>query len=287
MDKKRKIMIAVGALLGLTAAGLVAGKLMVGSKAEACRGGEGEAAIAACTWIIAKVPPAVLSRSGYRVYRAGKYHAAGRDAEAVADLEAVLAAGASGEAKTPETEDLTLYENLALYNEAAGKRAEALKYADLALQKGSGLPELHVMRARDLLASGKYTEALADLQLAEKQQFSSAALYITKGAIHRNLGEYEKAYVALSMAVPMSVSPGDAAAVGKELGLVCYKMRKYKEALGYLKKAQASGAPCPECPPLIAELEKAAQPKAASVKRAPKTAKKSRSSRKKRQVRGG
>ena len=40
----------------------------------------------------------------------------------------------------------------------------------------------------------------------------------------------------------------------KHMGLVCFELKRYKEAELYLGYAQKSGAECPECPLLLTTI---------------------------------
>ncbi|OGS50267.1 MAG: hypothetical protein A3J79_07240 [Elusimicrobia bacterium RIFOXYB2_FULL_62_6] len=71
------------------------------------------------------------------------------------------------------------------------------------------------------------------------------------------MGDDAKAYDSLKEAEPLTDDPKKLALLNKEMGFVCYNLKKHDEALARLKNAAAAGVQCDNCPALIAQLEQA------------------------------
>lgn len=249
--------------LALAIAALIALVVYAKKMDSDCRKGEGEKGAAACSFLIDHVPatkyvPIEMLRWAYRYSRAGHYYETGKVKEALSELDGMI--GMYENDRVSAISDRTalhVYDMAAFYHYRAGNLAAAGKYADAAIRKGSEKMLMLVVRADSLLLAGQYREALADLRKAADAGYPKAEFYSKQGLAYRGLGEDEPAYASLTAAEPLTASQSKKAVLNKEIGFVCYSLKRYNEALARLKAAVSAGVKCPECPALIAKIEKA------------------------------
>lgn len=257
----KKVAYAIGIAVCIFALVIIASGIYAKKIDSDCRHGKGEKGVAACSFIIERVPFKVL-KWAYRYSRAEHLYEAGRKYEALAELDDVIRMYESGE--VPPVSDKSavyVYALAAYYNYKEGNLAAAGKYADSAIRKGSGKTGMLIIRADSLLKAGNYQEALADLQKAEEAGYPKTELYVKRGLAYRGLGEDQQAYDSLKAAEPLMTDRGRLAVLNKELGFACYNLKNYDEALTHLNEAVAAGEPCPQCLAVIAKInQKPARP---------------------------
>jgi len=259
----KKIAYGVGIIICVFALVLVSLVIFVKKKESDCRSGKGvdpTDAAESCNFIIAHVPVKTLKWS-YRYSKAEHYYDAGMKKEALAELDDMLGIYESGQVPVVSGKTVVhVYALAAFYNFKAGEISKAGKYADIAIQKGSEKKEMFAIRAASLLNDGKYQEALDDLGKAGSAGFSPLGFYYHQGEAYRGAGDYEKAYASFKAAEPLITEPARLAKLNRDLGLVCYSLKRYDEALTRLKNAEAAGENCAECAAAIAEIQKEQAP---------------------------
>lgn len=239
-----KIVRNIGIVIAALTLLFIAGVFAAWTTFRDCRGGEGPSALAACTRMVDYAPHEGVRVMGL-VLRGQQYRKAGLNNEFMADMYAMVQI--AERQQLPASKILPMYDSLASVNYKIGNSTEALKYADLAIQAGSTKPMSYLIQAAAQVAAQKYADALAGFQKAEKLGYKEPMVYFSIGQAYRRLGEYENAYKSLKSVESLFHGSEDAANLKKELGLTCYALKRYEEALPYLKEAVAAGARCDEC----------------------------------------
>ena len=126
--------------------------------------------------------------------------------------------------KLPPEKLLGVYNRLTSLNYELDKEAEALKYADLAVQNGSLDAEVYMARASMELKRNKCKAALDDLQRAQSLGYDQPALYISLGSANMGLGRFGTAYQVSKKAGPKMLTEGDKGQLSKVLGLTCFDL---------------------------------------------------------------
>jgi len=211
-------------------------------EAGTCRKSEGTEAIVSCSLLI-KYTPAASMKAGFLAERAARYEKLGLKNEALADLGAI--AGLT--AKLPPEKALDVYNRLTRLNFQLDKEAEALKYADLAVQNGSSDAEVYMTRASIELKGNKCKAALADLEKAQSLGYDQPALYINLGSAYMGLARFDAAYQFLKAAEPKMLTDDDKGQLSRAMGLTCFELERYAESVKHLKKALSYGLKCPDC----------------------------------------
>jgi len=266
----KKIAYGIGITICVFALVLISLVIFVKKKESACRSGKDVKpmeAVEACNFIIKHVPVEMLKWS-YRYSKAEHYYDAGMKKEALSELDDMLRIYESGQVPAvSEKTAVHVYALAAFYNFKAADLSKAGKYADIAIQKGSQKKEMFAIRAGSLLNDGKYQEALSDLERSGGAGYSPQGFYYHQGEFYKGIGDYEKAYASFKAAEPLITQPPVLAKLNKELGLVCFNLKRYEEALTRLKNAEAAGVKCAECPAVISEIQKAQAPPAKPAKK--------------------
>lgn len=243
------------ALKGLVVAAGVAGgafalySSVTGTKKKDCYGGQGKPAMDACTFLVkwqqgAGKAEALYKRS--RLYAVQELY----DRE-FSDLEAILPF-----IKSPALTPSRRAEVYAALSISAGRKrdnAAAMKYSELAVREGTADPQVYLSLAGAYIEASRFQEAAALLEGAagiEKKH----PYYNTLAAAFGGMGNYQKAYEALKAGLAVNAPRPVLAETAKHMGLVCFELKRYKEAELYLSYAQKSGAECPECPLLLTTI---------------------------------
>ena len=254
--------ILLKAIVGALAAAFLLLCALVWKETGTCRTGGGVEAIVSCSLLI-KYLPAASMKAEFLAERGACYEKAGMGNEALADLEA--AAGRSG--KLPPEKLLGVYNRLTRLNFQLDKEAEALKYADLAVQNGSLDAEVYMARASMELKRNKCKAALADLEKAQSLGYDQPALYINLASANMGLGRFDTAYQASKKAGPKMLTEDDKGQLSRVLGLTCFELELYAESVRHLNKALSYGLNCPDCSAAIAMAQQLAATRAPAGKK--------------------
>lgn len=247
----KKIIKWGAAVFAVSAAGFIAFSFFVNEKKKSCLEGEGRPAVEACTFLIGNHTSGY--KGGYLLKRSQLLEKAGDWNGVLADLNELLALHAS--AKLPPEQLLAVYESLVDAHNKKGNAAEARKFAELAAQSGSGRPEIYVSLAGDFLASKKYREAQALLETAGGLEgVKTHSYYNALASAHEGLNDFPKAYDTLKAGLTVRAPRAVLAATSKHLGLVCFELKRYKEAELYLGYTVKAGLDCPECGLLLTTI---------------------------------
>jgi len=235
--------------------------------ARECLKGTGQPAISACIDAIKSSPDPDI-KMGLLISRSDHYWKAGQIKEALTDSYAALELKGKANIDLPPDVLAQLYRSLVLLNSKAGNSAEALKFADLAIQNGSKEPLVYLTRATHFVAAEDYISALPDLNKAEELGLRLLSVYYGQGRAYMELKNYQKAYTCFKSAEALNTDPRYADSLSPELGLTCFALKRYEEAIPYLKRALAAGAPCvEECSAALAVSQKALRPPARPARR--------------------
>lgn len=253
--KKMLLSIGIGAVVLISA--LLAFLWYVGYKADACRKGEGQEGIAACTRVMrfSRNPTLPLFK------RSGLYIKEGRLKEALADLSEIGRLVESGRSQMPAGVIANSYSMIASHSLKSGDYTEALRLTDLAIQAGAPSSAVYFQRAAAFSGVGKYADALSCMQESERLGDTSEGRHLMFGVLHAALGEHQKAYERFKTAERFTAGRENIAKLDQKLGLTCIALGRYREGLEYLKRAKASGASCEDCPAAIVAAQNALQPR--------------------------
>ncbi|MDA8132653.1 MAG: hypothetical protein M0011_14210 [Elusimicrobia bacterium] len=245
-------------MLVITAAGgYVWMTIMAGAKKDACFGTMGKPAVDACSFIIRWRGGSAKADA---LYRRSRLYANGEswDAEK-ADLEALLAMKDSGDLNKERLSNV--YVGLALIYTRRGDDSAARKYSELAVQTGNAGQGVYVSLAGAYIEAKQYKQAVdlllgASIPEAEKKH----PYYNALASAYGGMGDYARAYYALKKGLAVNAPRAELAATAKQMGLVCFELKRYKEAETYLGYAQRAGAECPECPLLLTTIRESLMP---------------------------
>jgi tetratricopeptide (TPR) repeat protein len=235
--------------LAVVAAGYAALRVMANTQKETCLNGEGRPAMEACSFVVKwgggdTKTEALFKRS--RLYARQQLHERER-----ADLEAILpAVNSAGLTPARRAE---IYAALSAAYGRGGDQEKALKYSELAVQTGGSGPAVYLALAGAYIDLGRHAEAVALLEKAEGLE-KNHTYYNALAAAYSGKGDYRAAYAALKAALKVKAPRPVLAATAKQMGMVCFELKLYKEADLYLGYAQRSGADCPECPLLLTAI---------------------------------
>ena len=229
-----------------------------------CREGQGTVAIEACTMMIDHVSPEAY-RFTYLNLRRGHYAVAGSKKEEMEDIISITKLVDGGRVAVPAAELADVYERAAALDAEAGNKEESLKFLDKAIMLGSKDTGAYITRGQAKLAAGKYADAIADLKKAEDLGSKQMQLYVGLGSAYLGASDYNNAYLYLKKGEPMASAQQDVIMVNRQLGLTCFELKIYDEAVAHMTKALLSG-PCPDCSAVIKMsqdfINKAKAPKA-------------------------
>lgn len=253
-------------VLGAAAVAAAALLLLNNAKRGACLKGEGRQAVEACTFLLDKYPAAY--RAGLLSRRAALYAKLGRQDEGAADLKAVAALAAPGQADKALL--LAAYESLVKFYADRADQAETRKYLELAAAAGSADPAVYVALAEEYSAEKRGAEALKLLEKARPLGKPGHPYYNAQASAYESAGDYAKAYDALKTGLTVNAPRPVLAATAKHLGLVCYELKRWQEAETCLSYALRAGAVCPECGLLLTTIRESLAPETAPAKRVKK-----------------
>ncbi|MDO8803012.1 MAG: hypothetical protein Q7R35_01150 [Elusimicrobiota bacterium] len=255
----KKIMKWVLIVFAVSGAAFVAFNLLLGVKQKDCLEGEGPRAIEACTFLIANHTAGY--RADYLVRRAQLLEKRNEWDKVISDLELVIAMKTT--AHLPPERVLAAYESLARMHLKKGNAAEIKKYFELAAQNGSKDPEIYISLAGTYVEEKKFQEALGLLVTAGGfEKAKTHSYYNALASAYEGLNDYEKAYAALRTGIALPAPGLILAGTSKHLGLVCYELKRYKEAETYLDYTLKSGMDCLECGLLLTTIRGALAPRA-------------------------
>ena len=251
-------------VFAVSGAAFVAFNYFLAAKKKSCLEGEGRQAMEACSFLISG--HTVGLKSHYLARRAQLLQKGERWDEAAADLNELLAIKSAG--KSSPGWVLASYEALAKVHKKKGNSAEVRKYLELAAQNGSKDPGVYISLAEVYLEEKKFQEALnlleaaGGLEQAKKHSYYNAQAYAYEG-----LNDFAKAYAALKAGLTVPAPRPVLAATSKHLGLVCFELKRYKEAELYLGYTIKAGLDCPECGLLLTTIRGALEPSEEPVRR--------------------
>lgn len=235
--------------LGLGAGALVLFNSVMGTKKQDCYAGQGKPAMDACSFLIKWQPGAAKAEAFFK--RSRLYSVQELYDREFSDLESILPF-----IKSPELSPSRRAEIYAALSIAAGRKSDhavAMKYSELAVREGTADPQVYLSLAGAYIEAGRFQESAALLEGAagiEKKH----PYYNALAAAYGGLGDYGKAYATLKTGLAVNAPRPVLAETAKHMGLVCFELKRYKEAELYLNYAQKSGADCPECPLLLTTI---------------------------------
>lgn len=246
-------------VFAVSGAAYLALNILLSASRKDCLEGEGTKAIEACTFLIKNHTSSY--RAGYLVRRAMLSEKAGLQDEVLADLNEIISLKVSGQVQPEQV--LAAYESLVKIYLKKGDAAEARKYLELAARNDAKDPEIYISLALSYIEDKKFQEALNLLETAGGlDQAKKHPYYNAQASAYEGLNDYEKAYSALKTGLTVSAPRPVLAATSKHLGLVCFELKRYKEAETYLGYTIKAGLDCPECGLLLTTIRGALEPPA-------------------------
>lgn len=235
----------------LSGAAFIAFNFFLDAKKKDCQGGSGAQAIEACTFLIGKHTSGF--KGPYLLRRAQLLEKEGKWDEVLADLNELLAINVA--AQLPPAQLLAVYESLIKVQSRKGSSAETRKYLELAVQNGSRSPEIYISLAETYMAEKKFQEALNLLETAGAfEGAKNHPYYNTQASAYEGLNDFTRAYDSLKAGLTVRAPRPVLAATSKHLGLVCFELKRYKEAETYLGYTIKAGLECPECALLMTTI---------------------------------
>lgn len=243
--------------------------ILLRKKTAECRTGQGSVAIEACTFLINNFP-GEAAKFAYLDQRRGHYAVAGAKQAELDDLNAMLQMAESGRVQPGDDIKAAIYEKAAEAYAKNADKAGALKAAEKAITLGSRNGSMYMMRGLSLLAAEKHADAVKDFKAAESFGYKQLQLYMNLGSAYLWSGDYNSAFGTLKTAEAMAAAPDDVGLISRQLGLTCFELKLYEQAVAYMTKAQPLTA-CPDCPAVIKMsqefIDKAKRPARAAKKR--------------------
>ncbi|MHB0995284.1 MAG: hypothetical protein ACYC2I_02825 [Elusimicrobiales bacterium] len=243
--------------------------ILLRKKTAECRTGQGSTAIEACTFLVNNFP-GDAAKFAYLDLRRGHYAVAGAKKAEIDDLNAMMQLSESGRVQVGDDVKAAIYEKAAEAYAKNADKAAALKSADRAIALGSKNGSMYMMRGLSLLEAEKYPEAIADFKAAEGFGYKQLQLYMNLGSAYLWSGDYNSAFGSLKTAEAMAAAPDDVGLISRQLGLTCFELKLYEQAVAYMTKAQPLTV-CPDCPAVIKMsqefIEKAKRPARPAKKR--------------------
>jgi tetratricopeptide (TPR) repeat protein len=235
--------------LGLAVGAFILFNSVMGSKKKDCYGGQGKPAMDACTFLIKWQPGAAKAEALFK--RSRLYSVQELYDREFSDLEAILPF-----VKSPQLSASRRAEIYAGLSIAAGRKSDhaaAMKYSELAVREGTADPQVYLSLAGAYIEAGRFRESATLLESAAGIE-RKHPYYNALAAAYGGLGEYPKAYETLKAGLNVNAPRPVLAETAKHMGLVCFELKRYKEAELYLNYAMKSGADCPECPLLLTTI---------------------------------
>lgn len=264
----KKILTRAAVGLGFLVLAAVFVLVLLRKKTAECRGGQGSIAIESCTFLINNFP-GEAAKFAYLDQRRGHYAVAGAKQAELDDLNSMMQMVESGRVQPGDGIKAAIYEKAAEAYAKNADKAAALKAAEKAIALKSNNGSMYMMRGLSLLAAEKYPEAIADFKAAEGFGYKQLQLYMNLGSAYLWSGDYNSAFGALKTAESMAAAPDDVGLISRQLGLTCFELKLYEQAVAYMTKAQPLTV-CPDCPAVI----KMSQEFMAKAKRPAKPARK-------------
>lgn len=225
--------------------------VLTNMKEEACFSAKGKPATDACSFLI-------KWRSGHdkaeALYRRSRLYSEGSlwDKE-LADLEAILAIK---DASLSKERMAYVYVGLAVASGRKGDQAALVKYSEQAVKEGITDPGVFISLAGSYIEAKQYRQAVTLLEAAPiPDKEKGHPYYNALAAAYSGAGDYPRAYYALKKVLKDVKAPRPVLAVtAKQMGLICFELKRYKEAETYLGYAMKAGGDCPECPLLLTTI---------------------------------
>ncbi len=238
-------------VFALSGAAFIAFNLYLDAKKKDCQGGSGAQAIEACTFLIGKHTSGF--KGPYLLRRAQLLEKEGKWDEVLADLNELLSINIA--APLPPAQLLAAYESLIKVQSRKGASAETRKYLELAVQNGSRAPEIYISLAETYIAEKKFQEALNLLETSGAfEGAKNHPYYNAQASAYEGLNDFSRAYDSLKTGLTVRATRPVLAATSKHLGLVCFELKRYKEAETYLGYTIKAGLECPECALLLTTI---------------------------------
>lgn len=257
----KKILIKIGAVVGVLALVFVLLTVFVRKKTAACHKGSGPEAIAACDFMI-KYFPADFMKVAFLADRVTHFEKAGDKASALADLKMMENFHDTGRFKMSAKTIVWVYDRLCTLSSELGNSGDCVKYCGLAIKNSSQDKVVYLASAAEKINSRDYAGALPELQKSESMGESSGQLYYNMGAAYGGLGHLDSAYTYMKKAAPLMKTKEELARLNRMLGLVCMDLELYAEAKERLTQTLSAGYDCPECARAIAFADKKGAPPA-------------------------
>ncbi len=250
MDKaklvKNSVMFIVTAVLAFALL-----HIWAGFDRTSCLSGTGDSAVSACSFLI-NLP--LGGDKAEALYRRSRLYSADSDwKDERADLERILSGGVAG---LPKERQAQIYTALAAVSSRLQDKASVVKYSELAVDSGASDPGIYLAVA-DAFIDGKQYDRAVDILLKAPIPAGQKThpYYDALAAAYSGMGNYAGAYEALGTALRNVKAPRPVlAATAKQMGLVCYELKRYDEAKLYLGYAVKAGVDCPECPLLLTTI---------------------------------
>lgn len=223
--------------------------ILLRKKTAECRTGQGSVAIEACTFLINNFP-GDTAKFAYLDQRRGHYAVAGAKKAEIDDLNTLIQLTETGRVQVGDDIKAAIHEKAAEAHAKTADKAAALKAAEKAITLGSKNGSMYMMRGLSRLAAEKYADAITDFKAAEGFGYKQLQLYMNLGSAYLWSGDYNSAFGALKTAEAMAAAPDDVGLISRQLGLTCFELKLYEQAVAYMTKAQPLTV-CPDCPAVI------------------------------------
>lgn len=245
-----KVMKWVLVVLGVAGAASALLSSHISSKKTGCLSGQGKPAMEACGFLIKWQSGANKAEALFK--RSKLYAIQGLHEREIADLEAIVPLVNS--AGLPPARRAEIYVALSVAAGRKGDQAASVKYSEQAVQAGTSDPQVYLALAGAYIEAGRFQESVSLLEKAAGVE-KKHPYYNILAAAYGGLGDYGRAYEALKTGLTVKAPRPVLAETAKHMGLVCFELKRYKEAAVYLNYAQRSGANCPECPLLLTTIK--------------------------------
>lgn len=237
-------------VLGLAGAATALLSSHISSRKTDCLNGQGKPAMEACNFLVKWQSGANKAEALFK--RSKLYDIQGLYDRELADLEAIVPL--LGSPGLPPARRAEIYVALSVAAGRKGDQVAAVKYSEQAVQAGTSDPQVFLALAGAYIEAGRFQEAAGLLENASGIE-KKHPYYNALAAAYGGLGDYARAYDALKTGLTVKAPRPVLAETAKHMGLVCFELKRYKEAAVYLNYAQRSGANCPECPLLLTTIK--------------------------------
>ncbi len=208
--------------------------VFIGKSFLVCRNHIGVKAVNACTNIITFMPFNSIKILGLRM-RAVKYEKMNEIQDAYNDYAALIELNEKMGGKQLSADDiLMVYEKNASLASILKRHAEAFKYSDLAIVKGSEHPEIYRIRGEENIGNSNYLEAINDLNKALLLGLNTPQIQFNLGRAHMRIHKYKAASNYFKKVEREMQNDFDFNIVK---GYFYYKLEQYESSLRHYKVA--------------------------------------------------